>query len=512
MSHRLLVNPGTPQAWEISLKSGVNRIGRGEANDFQIPHPSVSGAHCEFVVSGTGVTLRDLGSTNGSFVNRAPVRELALQSGQHVQLGSVDMIFEAASAAAPAVAAPTVAVPAAAAPPPPVRINLGNAAPAAPGAAAPVRVVLPTPAAAPSAPPPPPPPIAPRPGGLKLSGLHKAAPEPAAPAALAESVAEAESEPPLAPPVGNFAPSTGAEVCKFHAKIPARFYCGKCQKFYCDMCVATRATSSGQSKTCRACGAHVTPLQVHASKSTTRSFYSTIPGAFAFPFRGFGIVIVFMAAALFGGVDYLNAIGFLSGPFGWIMASAFYGILFLFMQNIIHTTTSDEKETLGFPDLDNLFGAAFQLGATIFVSFFLPIALGLWALLGEQEGLGGYIMATTILGCLYFPMAFLAVAMKDSVMAANPLVVFPAILKLPLEYLVTCVLLIAVYGIRKLGDVISRVAMGEQMTTRDMNVLFISIIVQAGCAFVGIYLLSVTMRVLGMLYNTKKEKFGWFAH
>ena len=99
MTNRLLVNPGTPQAWEIPLKSGVTRIGRGDQNDCMVNHPSVSSSHCEIVVSSAGVLLKDLGSTNGTFVNRAPVREAVLQSGQHVQLGSVNMLFEAARVA-----------------------------------------------------------------------------------------------------------------------------------------------------------------------------------------------------------------------------------------------------------------------------------------------------------------------------------------------------------------------------------------------------------------------------
>jgi pSer/pThr/pTyr-binding forkhead associated (FHA) protein len=95
MTHRLLVNPGTPQAWEIQLKSGQNRLGRGEQNDFKVNHPSVSGSHCEIVVSSAGVLLKDLGSTNGTFVNRAPVHEALLQTGQHLHLGGVEMLFEA---------------------------------------------------------------------------------------------------------------------------------------------------------------------------------------------------------------------------------------------------------------------------------------------------------------------------------------------------------------------------------------------------------------------------------
>lgn len=147
MSHRLLVNPGTPQAWEIPLKPGVNRIGRGEQNDFTINHGSVSTRHCEITVTDTAVILKDLGSTNGSFVERAPITEIQLRPGQHVQFGAVDMIFESSGASAPIPAATVSAPPP---PPPPIpvptvaglRINRGapeaHPAPVAAPMAAPV--------------------------------------------------------------------------------------------------------------------------------------------------------------------------------------------------------------------------------------------------------------------------------------------------------------------------------------------------------------------------------------
>lgn len=95
MRNRLLINPGTEQAWEISLKPGVNRVGRSEDNDFTINHTSISTHHCELTVSDAGVMLKDLGSTNGTFVNGAPVREVWLQNGQHVQIGAIATTFEA---------------------------------------------------------------------------------------------------------------------------------------------------------------------------------------------------------------------------------------------------------------------------------------------------------------------------------------------------------------------------------------------------------------------------------
>jgi hypothetical protein len=114
---RLLVNPGTPDAWEIQLEEGPNRVGSSESSDFQINHPSISGLHCEFVLSDAGVLLRDLGSTRGTYLDREKVKEAFLRPNQHIQIGAVAMIFEPAiSGAAGASAEVMVAAPT---PPPP---------------------------------------------------------------------------------------------------------------------------------------------------------------------------------------------------------------------------------------------------------------------------------------------------------------------------------------------------------------------------------------------------------
>ena len=99
MSNRILVNPGTEQAWEITLRPGVNRIGCSPENDFIINHPSISPQHCELLVSESGVWLKDLGSKSGTFVDRSTVSEIKLQAGQHIQIGAIDTIFESAPAA-----------------------------------------------------------------------------------------------------------------------------------------------------------------------------------------------------------------------------------------------------------------------------------------------------------------------------------------------------------------------------------------------------------------------------
>jgi len=78
----------------FELKLGVNRVGRNKDNDFSIPHSTVSSLHCELILSEDGVTLRDLDSTNGCFVEDQRVTTARLEEGQRVRLGDVELLVE----------------------------------------------------------------------------------------------------------------------------------------------------------------------------------------------------------------------------------------------------------------------------------------------------------------------------------------------------------------------------------------------------------------------------------
>jgi hypothetical protein len=194
-----------------------------------------------------------------------------------------------------------------------------------------------------------------------------------------------------------------------------------------------------------------------------------------------------------------------------LMWVSLYGFIFLFMQNIIHTTTSDEEEPIGFPDVSSLGGAAFQLGATFLASFWLWIVLAV-AKFFEMDIPVQAIMASAILGGVYFPMALLAVAMKDSVMAANPLVIIPAIMKVPKQYFITVILLLVVFGVRLGGNALSSAMGSKMMFTKDMSVFFLAVGLKCLLGLISVYFLAVTMRILGLFYNASKEKLGWFSH
>jgi len=79
----------------IELRLGTNRLGRSPANDFQIDHRTVSGKHCEIVLSETELILRDCQSTNGTFIEDELVTtEVVLAAGQKLRFGDVELLVE----------------------------------------------------------------------------------------------------------------------------------------------------------------------------------------------------------------------------------------------------------------------------------------------------------------------------------------------------------------------------------------------------------------------------------
>lgn len=76
------------------LKVDKTTIGRVEDNTFQIAEPSVSSHHCEVLLRGSDVVVRDLNSTNGTFINGEKVTETVLKPGQVLRLGQIEMRLE----------------------------------------------------------------------------------------------------------------------------------------------------------------------------------------------------------------------------------------------------------------------------------------------------------------------------------------------------------------------------------------------------------------------------------
>jgi pSer/pThr/pTyr-binding forkhead associated (FHA) protein len=87
-------------------------IGRVEDNMFQIAEASVSSHHCEVLLRGSDVVIKDLNSTNGTFINGEQITESVLKPGQTLRLGQIELKLEdGKSVSAPASAPATAPAP-----------------------------------------------------------------------------------------------------------------------------------------------------------------------------------------------------------------------------------------------------------------------------------------------------------------------------------------------------------------------------------------------------------------
>ncbi len=76
------------------LTRAVTRLGRGTDVDIRVDDPGVSRYHAEILL-GREVVLRDLSSTNGTYVDGVQVGETVLRDGSVVQLGGTRLTFRA---------------------------------------------------------------------------------------------------------------------------------------------------------------------------------------------------------------------------------------------------------------------------------------------------------------------------------------------------------------------------------------------------------------------------------
>jgi pSer/pThr/pTyr-binding forkhead associated (FHA) protein len=99
MAKLVIQNQGmTGRACE--LHTDRTTIGRVEDNTFQIADPSVSSHHCEVQLRGSDIVIRDLNSTNGSFISGNKIEESVLKPGQILRLGQVELKLEVEGASA----------------------------------------------------------------------------------------------------------------------------------------------------------------------------------------------------------------------------------------------------------------------------------------------------------------------------------------------------------------------------------------------------------------------------
>jgi len=89
----LIVRRGPSEGTSFVLDVDVTTIGRGDFADVVLDDVTVSRNHAEVRRTPEGWQLRDVGSLNGTYVNRERIEEVVLAGGDEVQIGKYRFVF-----------------------------------------------------------------------------------------------------------------------------------------------------------------------------------------------------------------------------------------------------------------------------------------------------------------------------------------------------------------------------------------------------------------------------------
>ena len=95
MKFSLVLTQGNSQGKAIPITKSEFSIGRDASCNLRPASPHVSKKHCLLRMRGAQVFVEDLKSTNGTFVNDAPVQgERELHDGDRLKIGPLDLIVK----------------------------------------------------------------------------------------------------------------------------------------------------------------------------------------------------------------------------------------------------------------------------------------------------------------------------------------------------------------------------------------------------------------------------------
>jgi pSer/pThr/pTyr-binding forkhead associated (FHA) protein len=90
----LVVKRGPNAGSKFMLDADVTRAGRHPESDIFLDDITVSRRHAEFQRDGGGgYVVRDVGSLNGTYLNRERIDEDTLRNGDEVQIGKFKLVF-----------------------------------------------------------------------------------------------------------------------------------------------------------------------------------------------------------------------------------------------------------------------------------------------------------------------------------------------------------------------------------------------------------------------------------
>jgi len=94
----LVVKRGPNAGSRFVLEGAAVTAGRSPDSDIFLDDVTVSRRHASFVPAGTSYEVRDVGSLNGTYLNRERIEAAPLANGDEVQIGKFRLVFLTGSA------------------------------------------------------------------------------------------------------------------------------------------------------------------------------------------------------------------------------------------------------------------------------------------------------------------------------------------------------------------------------------------------------------------------------
>lgn len=234
------------------------------------------------------------------------------------------------------------------------------------------------------------------------------------------------------------------------------------------------------------------PVPGYPTAEDEHGFGWHIANAFAYPFRGDGLLMLILGAIVFTGLSF-------AGNFVFIVGAATWGYILLMLQQVIHGTAMGEDRLPNWPDFDgfgDLFLKAFQWFAVIAVCFGPAFFLAVSREADTPDPSLVLAGVAFLIGSIYFPMAILSVGMHDTIQGLNPLVVFRGILSVPAHYLLTLLIFLGLAFLQGLASFLA-----------DL-IPFVGVFVDK---FIELWSALFLARILGALYLVNRRKLSWFG-
>lgn len=292
--------------------------------------------------------------------------------------------------------------------------------------------------------------------------------------------------------------SSPASACTNHRDVLAEWQCSQCAGRFCGTCIIDgRATGVRGVMFCPNCRSIANPLPIDgAAPVTSRSFGREMLAAWAFPFRGDGLIIMLAGGIFLAVAALVQSFVFL---LAWVIAAIVSGYWTAYSQKVVTTSALGEEEPPTWPDFSDMTEdilVPLVQGIALFALYLAPYYVAA-SFLGEAERSSRILSYALLAGGLFMmPMAWLGVCMHSSIAALSPHFVIPSILRVPGQYFLLFLELLIVVGIQ----------MGLEMFLEKLDIPFVGALINS---FLGIYFLMVICRLLGALYHHNQDRLNW---